>query len=193
MAKDSTGTLLLLAAAGVGVYGWMQGWFAQFGLSAPGSSPAPSPNPNTGTSSSGGATVKTPAGPVVPALGTVIHNAADLAAQVAAKDAYIFPDNSLIGSPPVGYVMATDATGSETGSVDGKGVGTFYLRLDIAQAVLDVINTINSASGAPVASLQDLYRSPVSNLKQIQGIMTAKGLSGLGDYRRYLQSRGIYA
>jgi hypothetical protein len=105
-------------------------------------------------------------------------------AQVAAKLPYILPDNSTIGSAPAGYTLATDATLSETGTTGG-GV---YLRNDVAQALLNVINTLLALSAVGsqgttpyvALSLATLYTSPFQNLAQLHTIMASAGLSGLG-------------
>lgn len=177
MAKDSTGTILLLGAVGVAVYGYTQGWFSQlFGvtaipgtttldasqtaaikaqlaaLAAQGTNPPPTASP-------------TPA--AVPALGTTVTSAGQVAAQVAAKDPYILPDATTWGAysvtPPAGY---SNFNLSDKGNV--------LLRQDVAS----LANLQVGATGNPIA------------LTDLQGLMTTKGLSGgLGDYRRHLYSR----
>ena len=67
---------------------------------------------------------------------------ADLAAQVAANDPYILPDDTTIGSAPTGYQTATDSIASEVGTKSGQ----FYVRDDVAAAL---VNTIGSGSILP--------------------------------------------
>lgn len=158
---DSSGTIMLLGAAAVAFYGYTQGWFAGlFGTAAPVAAAAP-----------------TSTGPVVPKLGTVVTNAADLQAQVAANDPYILPSAAIQGSAPAGYTTATNAKASETGAPNGQ----FYLRNDVASALLPVIGQ--------GATLGTLYQFPVANLADVMAIMTSKGLSGY-TFQRYMQSRG---
>lgn len=181
MAKESSGTFILLGVAAVGVYGYLNGWFSGLLGTTTTAAAAAVPTPTSTTAAAPAASV--------PALGSVVHTAADLAAQVAARDPYIFPDSSLIGQAPAGYVLAKDATVSETGTVDGS----FYLRADVAQAVLGVINLINAAAsggtGATQQTLATLYLAPVSNLAQIKTIMSSSGLSGFGDFQRHMAAR----
>lgn len=172
MAKDSTGTILLLGGAGLAAYGWYAGWFANF-LPATAASPAKTPAAGGGSSS---------APPPVPPLGTTVTTAADALAQVAAKDPYILPTApvyaQLIAALPAGYQVMT--------TTDAGGV---LLRQDVYAAVsTDVANRISRAmsSGASGASVQ---AAGLLTTEQIKQVMSNQGLSGLGDYRRHLAAR----
>jgi hypothetical protein len=228
MAKDETGTILLLGAVGVGIWGWLNGWFAQFGLNPPGavapanlvSQPAtPStlpPNvlqtvavacpagwtPVTGGNCSlntqlQGSLSVLPIGQVVsPAqaaaynaqsaafaasaaassaaaattaavpLGSTVTTSAQVAAQVAAGDAYILADPIAYNVPMMAPAISAGYS-LFPGSTDSSII---YLRPNVAAAVA-------AASPAP------------TTLAQIQAVMSTSGLSGLGDYQRYIYTR----
>ena len=217
MAKDSSGTIILLGGLGVAAYGYFAGWFnsilTQFGLPLPsGTAAATIPTTTTVTAAQlaalqaaaaaqgAASNVGAPVGPAaisptaglapLPALGTVLTTSAQLAGQVAAKDAYILPGPALISQAPAGYTLATDAAAAEVGG----GSGGFYLRNDVAAALLGVQNLLATAAGQPPLSLATLYTVPISNLAQLQTIMTAQGLSGhtrygMGDFARHMYSR----
>jgi hypothetical protein len=179
MAHEGGGgsTILLLGAAGVAIYGYFQNWFASFGFASTAAAATPAAPASTTPAASTAS---------VPALGSVVHSAADVAAQVAAKDPYILPDNSVISQAPVGYVLAANSTPAETGTTNGQ----FYLRSDVADAVVALINAVNTAAGRGAsASLLTLYNFPIANLAQLKTIMSSKGLTGLGDYQRHMYTR----
>lgn len=161
---DSGNTILLLGVAGVAFYGYLQGWFSGlFGIAVAAAAPA--------------ATGGTPAAPAIPKLGSVVTNFADLQAQAAANDPYIFPNAAILSTAPANYVLAADATTSETGTSNGQ----FYLRSDVANALLPIIG-----NGATLATL---YQFPVAKLSDIQAIMTSKGMSGY-NFAQFMKSRG---
>ena len=187
MAKDSTGTILLLGAAGLAFYGYTQGWFNALLVSLGMPIPAGTINPNgptiidtvtgktltpaqqaalTAAAAAQTGSAATPA-PTVPALGTTVTSAAQVAAQVGANDPYILPDATTYGaysvSPPMGYA-----------SFNLTDKGNVLLRQDVANA----------------ANLQVGTTSNPISLTDLQALMSTKGLSGgLGDYRRHLYSR----
>ena len=142
----NTNTILLLAAAGVGVYGYMQGWFKNL-FSTPAATPPPAPTPP-------------------PALGATVSNAAQVAMQAAAKDPYILPDG-----PTFAAVVATPPAGYTPFSLTDKG--NIFLRNDVYAVANASVNT----NGAPLS------------LSALQSLMTAGGMSGLGQYAHFLQSR----
>lgn len=71
MAKDNASTILILGGLGVAVYGYFQGWFASFGLSAPVAAPATvSSVPTSPTSTVASLPVATPTTAVAPIVST---------------------------------------------------------------------------------------------------------------------------
>jgi hypothetical protein len=129
-AGGNSNTLLLLAAAGVGVYGYMQGWFSGlFGAAAP------------------AATSAAPAPAAVPPLGTTVSSAAQVGAQAAAKDPFILPDG-----PTFQATVATPPSGYTPFSLTDKG--NVFLRSDVYAAANAAVN----ANSAPLSlsALQSL-------------------------------------
>jgi len=59
MAKDNSSTLFLLAAAGIAVYGWYQGWFANLFGAPAATAPATPATPVAPTATTSGGTVVT--------------------------------------------------------------------------------------------------------------------------------------
>lgn len=177
MAKDSTGTLLLLGAAGVGVYGYMNGWFTQWGFGPGAVAVTPA------------AKQAAPAGPAIPAFGTIVHSLSDVAAQAAAKDLYIIPDAATISQAPSGYtlVKCSDMTACPGGAL--------YVRNDAASALVattnSVMGAVAQATGVPATpvTLANLYQFPISDLSGLQSSIKTAGLSGMGDFQRYVYSR----
>ena len=101
-----------------------------------------------------------------PTLGSKVGTVAQIAAQAAANDAYILPDWTMLPSAstpaPSGYsqFVLTDYP---------QGV---FLRQDV-----DILANQIVGSSGPIA------------LADLQKAMTAKGLSGLGDFQRYIVTR----
>lgn len=183
MAKGSSNTILLLGAAGVAFYGYTQGWFnsilSSFGpIINVGGGGSSGTNPQLTAAQAAAiqaAAAKQGSAPIppvatVPPLGTIVKNAGEVQAQAAAKDPYILPDAGTFTpyamSPLPGYVAF------------GLKAGNDYSNVLLRQDVYDLANSTVSASGNPL-SLTDL-----------QALMKTKGLSGLGDYRRHLYTRG---
>lgn len=175
MAKGSSNTILLLGAAGVAVYGYMQGWFdsilSSFGVSAAAA-------PVIAANKPAAAPVVTP----VPPLNTTVTNAADALRQVAANDAYVLPDAatfvSFQGALPGGYntVTTTDK-------------GQILLRPDVYAAVSGVLsNRVKRAADAG-ASATSIQNAGQTTLAEIQTMMSTQGLSGLGDFQRHMGMR----
>lgn len=172
MAKDSTGTILLLGGLGVAVYGYMNGWFNSF-LGGT-STVLAAATPATPT------TPATPAARPVPVLGTTVTNSTDALAQISANDPYVIPDAATFAS------MQT-VLPSGWASVQTTDKGGVFLRPDVYGAVQSVIQgRLARAAGAPVTSLQT---AALTNLGEIQRAMTNQGLSGLGDFRRHMYAR----
>jgi hypothetical protein len=175
MAKDSTGTILLLGGVGALAYGYYAGWFAQFGL-GPIASPAAVP-----ASTPAASTVPAP----VPALGTVVHTTADALAQIKANDAFILPDAAtfaaLSGATSYQPITTTDN-------------GQILLRPDVNSAVQSVISGRVARASTEGAATQSIQNAGQVTLAQIQQMMTNSGLSGLGDFARHMFTRtGRYA
>lgn len=171
MAKD-TNMILLLGAAGVGGYLWYTGKLASFGLPGPSSTPATPPAPPLTTAQQANAILaaQQAAGsgsgtnaPAVPALGTTVKSAADVAAQAAAKDAYILPDAATFTT-----FAQTPLNGYQAFSL------TDYPNVLLRQDVWATANTQVGSTGTPLS------------LKDLQALMTKSGLSGLGDFRRHM-------
>lgn len=171
MAKES-GTFLLIGGIAALGFAWYKGYLAQFGLPGP-SAAAPATQLTAaqvaailamqqGAQATGTPAQSTP--PVsasIPALGTTVKSASDVAAQASAKDAYILPDAATfntVGSVP-GYqaFVLTDA-------------GNVFLRNDVAIAA----NQQVGSTGKPIA------------LADLQKLMASSGLSG---FAGYMQSR----
>ena len=166
----NTNTILLLAAAGVGVYGYMQGWFSGlFGTTAATTTAAPAGS--------------VPADYVPPPLGTVVTNVTDALAQIAAKDAYVIPNAATFASIqaagfPSGYNVITTTDS-----------GPVLLRPDVYSFVsTSIANNVTRATsqGAAAASIQAAGQITLAGIQQM---MTLGGLSGLGQYAHYLQTR----
>ena len=200
MAKDS-GTILLLGGLGVAAFGWYKGWFASFGF------PGPAATPSTTITAAQLAAMQQAAaaaasgsgsssGPSIPAVGTVV-DAAGIAAQVAANDSYIVPSASAVSQAPTGYVMVGVADKS------AAPAGVIYLRADIAKKNVDTANAaidaLNTAAqiqweaqnamnpGAfPAPTPQQPITAQTLQLKDLKSIV---GLSGLGDFQRYVFTR----
>jgi hypothetical protein len=179
MAKGNT--ILLLGIAGVGYYGWTQGWFNSLMSSFGGSSspaPLPTPTPTGQTSVNPAAVAQTP----LPALGTKVTSSADALRQIAANDAYILSDpatfSQLQMTLPGGYgwVITTDN-------------GGVLLRPDVYSAVQNVINNRVSRATSQGASVSSVQQAGLTNLGEIQQMMTNSGLNGLGDYQRHIYQR----
>jgi len=188
MAKDSTTTILLLGAVGVGVWGYFQGWFAQWGL-APAASGALTAAQKAALAAAAaaqgaaaGTTTAAPAVTPVPALGTTVTNANDVLRQVAANDAYILPDAATFaefqGALPGGYQTVTTSD-----------KGQILLRPDVYAAVQTLIANNVSRASAAGASAQSIQNASQVSLANIQQTMSTAGLSGLGDYQRHVFSR----
>jgi len=180
--SGATSLLMIGGIAVVGYLAYVNGWLSSlFGTTA-----ATTTTATTGTTAPVTGSVSPTAAAVVgtPPLGTVVHNNTDLQAQVAAQLPYIMPDNSTIGSSPVGYTLATDATPSETGTTGGQ----FYLRNDVAQAAVNGLNSllnlasVGSQGTIPYVALSPatLYTAPFQNLAQLHSVMASAGLKGLG-------------
>lgn len=174
MAKDSSGTIILLGAAAVGVYGYLNGWFTGlFGTTAAAVA-APVPTPVVVPT----ATAPTP----VPPLGTTVTNVSDALRQVAANDAYILPDAATFATLqtalPGGYnwIMTTDK-------------GGILLRPDVYAAVQTSISGLLARATAAGAATSSLQAAGQVSLAQIQSIMASGGLSGFGDFQRHMASR----
>ena len=188
MARENGSTFLLLGAAAVAFYGYTQGWFSSlFGTTAAAAT-------STAAQQAAAAAAAAAKGPVVPPVGTVLTNAADLAAQVAAKDPYILPGPALIGQAPAGYSLAMDSMVGEVGGT-GSAQGGFYVRNDVASALVALMNALQTATNvatggvsAPV-TLETLYQYPIQNLAQLKTVMSSAGLTGLGDYQRHMYTR----
>ena len=191
MAKDSsTGTILLLGGLGVAVWGYFQGWFSSLGF-APAAA-ATTPGTTTTTTTTSTAANPPAATAAAPKLGTVLTSAAQLAAQVAAGDAYILPGPTLISQPPTGYSLASDSNNAEVGyPATNTAPGTFYVRNDVAAALVGVLNAAQVAThtGPGNVTTATLYQFPIQSLTQLQQIMTAAGLSGLGGLAQYMYTR----
>ena len=169
--------LLVGGALGVG-YLWYSGKLASFGLPGPSTAAAvPAPPAMTlaqqaalllaqqqAASSTGTTTGSTPA---APALGATVTGAAQVAAQAAAKDPYILPD------------AATFATFAQTPLPGYAAFSlTDYPNVLLRQDVWAAANTQVGTTSTPLA------------LKDLQALMTSKGLSGYRDYVRHLVTRG---
>lgn len=169
------GGILLLAGAATAAYlAYANGWFGNSTIVAT----APTnPQPTNGTvnpvTNPATQIVNAPSAP--PPLGTVVNNANDIAAQIAAKFAYIIPDPSnvnALGGPiaqagysNLSYVLDTDA-------ISGTPVmATIYLRPDVATAVnASIQNRVDRSGGTA---------TPNDTLTQIQQVMSNSGLTGL--------------
>jgi len=187
MAKESsTGTILLLGGLGVAVWGYFQGWFSSLGFTPAAAKPV------TGTPAASTAATPPAATAAAPKLGTILTSAAQLAAQVAAGDAYILPGPSLISSPPTGYTLATDSNNAEVGFAAGNTApGSFYLRDDVAAALVATINAgqLATQTGPGNVTTATLYQFPIQSLTQLQQVMTGAGLHGLSGLAQYLYTR----
>ncbi len=173
----NTNMILLLAAAGVGVYGYMQGWFS--GLFA-----AAAPAATTTTTAQLDPVTLTPnAAYVPPRLGTVVTNLTDALAQIAAGDAYVIPNAATFASIqaagfPSGYNVITTTDS-----------GPVLLRPDVYSFVSTTItNNVTNATkaGAAAASIQTAGQTTMAGIKQM---MTLGGLSGFGQFRQYMATR----
>lgn len=181
--SSSQSMFLVLGAAVAGYFAYINNAFA--GMGFPYSTVVPT-TPVSGSgaaalsqgNAAGSATASPAAAAVaaVPPLGTPVTTSDQLTKQVAANYPYIFPSAAVQGSAPAGYSTATDATASETGA----GNGIFYLRNDVANALLPIIGN--------GASLVNLYSFPISNIGLVKQIMASKGLSGLG----YVNARSSF-
>lgn len=168
MAKE-TGTILLLGGAAVAIYGYFQGWFS--GLTTK-TAPSPAPPPTTTAPGTTGGPANT-----VPPMGTVVVSVPQALAQVAAKDAYVMPNMDV-------YVALQTQIPANSGYnfyVDSNGV-PLLLRDDVYNAL-----QASPAGAAGTVSLADIKK-----------VMVTQGLSGctrygLGDYQRYLTTRGYPA
>lgn len=187
MAKDSTGTFLLIGAAGLAYYGYTQGWFSSlFGTSTAGSTTLTAAQLAAIQAAAGSLnpppTASATPPPEVPALGTTVTNANQALQQVAANDAYILPDAgtfaTLQTALPAGYNVAQ--------TTDKGGI---LLRSDVYNALQTLIGNRVSKASAAGASLNSLQNASNVTLNDIQTMMSTQGLSGLGDYRRHLYSR----
>jgi len=203
MAKDSTGTILLVGVAGVGVYGYFAGWFnsilAQFGIAAPGATPATTSLPTQTVTpaqlaalqmaAQGGAAPMpgtTTAAAAVPALGTMVTTAAQAAQQAAANDPWIVFGGALIGtSPPANYQL-----------FNTSDLGNIWVRNDIVTAANAWLATQQAQANAACSAWALTNPNtpcpasvPSMTLAQLQQIKTGAGLSGLGDYQRHVYSR----
>jgi hypothetical protein len=193
MASENSGsTILLLGAAAVAVYGYTQGWFSKlFGTTTTSTTQTAAQiaaaQAATAQAAAAAAASAAQNSPILPPLGTILNNAPQIALQVAAKDKYILPGPALYSaaSPPAGYTAAIDALASEVGG----GSGGFYLRNDIAAAVLATVNGLLQAQGLPGLTLGTLTQFPIESLSTVNQIATSAGLSGLGDYQRHMYTR----
>lgn len=171
---EAGGMLLLAGVAAAAYYAYSQGWFG--GGTAVATLPS-TPQPTTGTINPviNPATqiVNTPSTP--PPLGTVVNNANDIAAQLAAKYPYIIPDPSnvnALGGPiaQAGYTNVTYIIDRD--AVTGTPItATIYLRPDVATAVNAGVQNRMDRSGGTA--------DPNDTLLQIQQAMSASSLSGL--------------
>jgi len=173
MAKGSSNTILLLGAAGVAVYGYMQGWFDSI-LSSFGGGVAPVLAANKPAAA--------PAVTPVPPLGTTVTNAADALRQVAANDAFVIPDAatfvSFQGALPGGYntVTTTDK-------------GQILLRPDVYAAVSNVLSNRVKRAASAGASATSIQNAGQTTLAEIQTMMSTQGLSGWNDFQRHIAVR----
>lgn len=165
---NNGGMIAMLAVVGIGVYGWMNGWFTtQTVVATPTPAPTPTNNPIMNPATQ---IVNAPSTP--PPLGTVVGNANDIAAQAAAGLAYILPVQTignLTSLTPNGYSPITTSD-----------YGTIFLRNNVySVANTDLQNRINraQASGASATSVQ---ASTQLALNQIQQDMANNGIAGLG-------------
>ena len=189
---EHSGTLLLLGAAAVGAYGWYAGWFtslmpvttvAPAAPAQPSGTTNPVLNPNTQI-------VNAPS--TAPPLGTIVTNANDQAAQVAANYTYIVPSAALVSQAPSGYAMV------KVSNMAVAPAGVIYLRNDILQKDLATANAvINAANAATRATMQ---ANQSANMFSPQPLLDASsftladlssGVSGLGASRRYSRSGGL--
>lgn len=141
------GMMLLLGAAAVGVYGYMQGWFDTLIPAAvlPKSNPTGTTNPITNPKTQ---IVNAPSTP--PAVGVVVNSGNDVAAQAAAKVPYILPSNAIVSQAPSGYALVKV---KDTGGVNS---GFIYLRNDIAQKDIDSANAIVAQVNQAAKELWDV-------------------------------------
>ena len=187
--SNMTPILVIGGVAIAGYFAYTNGWFNS--LLGTAITVAPATGTTAGVLNQSGQVSPTAAAAVsVPPLGKIVSTNADLALQVGAKLPYILPASSILGQQPAGYVLAKDATVSETGTSDGS----MYLRLDVANALVSLINAIGAmsnvgaqAAGQPAVfapiSNSTLYQTPFSNLAQVQSVMQNAGLSGMGFVR----------
>lgn len=172
--NPETGMMLgLLAAAGVAIYGYYQGWFGGTTVVA-----APVPSPSIGTSNpiTNPATqiVNTPSTP--PPLGTVVTTGNDVAAQLAAKYPFIIPDPSNVNGLGGALATAGYINLSYNISADGSSANpilqTIYLRPDIAAAINSDLSGRTSRAGS----------QQYDTLSQIKQVMSNANLSGLNGF-----------
>jgi len=213
MAKDSGGMLLLLGAAGVGVYGYMNGWFAQWGLGPAATPLVGAPAGTIPVSAAQAAALGLPVGTsfitqaqwaalssgsaaagsglpanagtattAVPSMGTTVTNATDALAQVAARDAYILPD-------PATFATLSASLPANYGTVITTDKGGVLLRPDVYAAVEALITNRLTRAAAGGAAASSLQAAGQTTLSEIQQTMSSSGLTGFGDYRRYVFSR----
>lgn len=186
MAKSNT--IILLGIAGVGYYGYTQGWFnslltsfsgttatpkpatltpaqaAAAAIAAANMSTAPPPavytyNP-VGTTAS---VLPTPTSTAAIPVNTPANTEADVSNQAAQRLPYIIPNASIVSVVPNGYT-----------TVNTLDKGTIFLRNDLYATVF--------AQDIQVAS-------PLANITLATIRSEAGGLSGLGDYQRHMYSR----
>jgi hypothetical protein len=196
--------VMFVVLGGIAIYGYFQGWFASLGLAPTAAAGAVATGGQAPAATAAGAVAKGGNPPAATAaagaVGTPVSSAAQLSAQIAAQDPYILPGPSLISSPPAGYSLAMDSNVTEAGGAAGTQQGQFYIRNDVATALIAALNALGTqenilaqAQGQPASfvpvTLATLYNYPVSNLAQLQTIMSSAGLTGLGDFKRHMATR----
>lgn len=191
MAKDNS-TILIIGALGVGGYfaytqGMLDPLLVKLGIQ-PHGTPTPSSTPQNKT-----------AAPPAPGA---IADTAGITKQVAAQDPYIVPSAASVSQPPAGYVMV------HVKDMKAAPAGVIYMRADIAQKNLDAANqaipllnlqakavwdtavAMNPQTAGPMPTPLPALTLATLSFNDLKSIV---GLSGLGDYQRFLYTRGLIA